>query len=423
MMASTRNPSGRAFPLYDERNQVLEVSRLTATISRVVWIVLDGAGVGALPDAAAYGDEGCDTLGHTAERVGGLSLPNLEAKGLGNISPIKGVERRADAEGAYGRMAERSPGKDSTTGHWELAGLVLDSPFPVYPEGFPPDLVRDFEKASGREVLGNKPASGTEIIEELGEEHLRTGRPILYTSVDSVFQLAAHKEVIPLEELYRICRLARELLQGEHAVSRVIARPFVGKPGGFRRIGAERLDISLPPPRPTVLDLCREAGKPVRGIGKVGDIYAGRGFDGSRHTSGNEETMRLILEETGRNGEGIIMANLVDFDMLYGHRRDAPGFAGALEEFDAFVPELEAAMRDTDLCLVVSDHGCDPTYRGTDHTREYALLLAWGRKVRKGADLGTRDSYADCGRSIADLLGLEAGGLAGESFAGELLAR
>ncbi len=395
---------------------------MRAEMSRVIWIVLDGVGAGALPDAGAYGDAGADTLAHLAAAVGGISLPNLEEKGLGNLTHIPGVAVRSDTSGAFGVMREASPGKDSTTGHWELAGIVLDKPFPVYPHGFPPTLVREFERLIGRGVLGNKAASGTQIIEELGEEHLASGKPILYTSADSVFQLAAHKEVIPLEELYRMCRVARELLRGEHTVSRVIARPFIGKPGSFTRVGAERLDLSLPPPRPTVLELCRQEGLEVRGVGKVGDIYAGRGFDCSPHTAGNDETMRCLLEEVRRGGRGIIMSNLVDFDMVWGHRRDPRGFAHGLREFDAFLPRLEEAMREDDICLLVSDHGCDPTHRGSDHTREHGLLILFGNRVKRGVDLGIRKSFADCGRSVADWLGIDGSSLDGTSFAWEVLS-
>lgn len=390
-------------------------------VERVIWIVLDGVGVGALPDAAAYGDAGANTLKHLAAAVGGLSLPNLERKGLGNLARMDGVPPRPDAEGCFGIMREASPGKDSTTGHWELAGVILERPFPVYPEGFPAALVREFEERVGRGVLGNKAASGTAIIEELGAEHLRTGKPILYTSADSVFQLAAHTAVIPVEELYRMCRSARELLVGEHAVGRVIARPFEGEPGAFRRIGARRLDLSLPPPRPTVLELCREAGLPVQGVGKVGDIYAGRGFDRSPHTASNAETMQRILEETRRKGRGIIMSNLVDFDMLWGHRRDTAGFAQGLREFDDFLPRLEQSMQEGDLCLLVSDHGCDPTHTGSDHTREHGLLMAFGARVMNGVDLGVRGTFADCGKSVADLLGVDGSSLDGTSFAPDIL--
>jgi phosphopentomutase len=378
--------------------------------------------VGALPDAAAYGDAGAHTLAHTVEAVGGLSLPNLEAMGLGNLSPMEGMDRRADAAGAYGVLNELSPGKDSTSGHWELAGVVLHEPFPLFPRGFPRELVLRFEELIGRKVLGNKAASGTEIVAELGEEHMRTGRPILYTSADSVFQLAAHKDVIPLDDLYTMCREARELLRGEYAVNRVIARPFVGVHGSFERIAGERLDLSLPPPRPTVLELCREAGISVKGLGKVGDLYAGRGLDESMHTAGNGETMDLLLSETRGGGEGLLMANLVDFDMLYGHRRDPRGFARALREFDAFLPALQEAMGRGDICMVVSDHGCDPTYTGSDHTREYGVLLVFGKPVPEGKDLGVRGSFADCGKSMADLFGIDGSGLDGTSFAAEVIA-
>jgi phosphopentomutase len=394
---------------------------MSSANKRVIWVILDGAGVGALPDASEYDDEGANTLGNLADVLGGLSLPNMEALGLGNLTNIMGVAPYSVTRGAYGKMSEVSPGKDSTTGHWELAGIILDQPFPIYPQGFPAEVVERFEELIGVKVLGNKPASGTVIIEELGEEHLKTGRPILYTSVDSVFQLAANKEVIPLDELYHMCEVAREMLRGEHMVSRVIARPFIGSPGDFERIGAERLDLSLPPPRPTVLDLCSKAGLPVKGVGKVGDLYAGRGFESSPHTSGNTETMSRILEETSRGGEGILMANLVDFDMLYGHRRDCSGFAGGLKEFDDFLPELGRAMKRGDICMVVSDHGCDPTYGGSDHTREYALLLVFGKRAAPGIDLGIRESFADCGKSIADFLEIEAPDLDGTSFAEEVL--
>lgn len=389
-------------------------------IDRVVWVILDGVGAGELPDAGDYGDRGASTLVHVAETVGGLTLPNLEGLGLGKVVQAPGLDPSREAAGVHGRLREASPGKDSTTGHWELAGIILDRPFPLYPEGFPPEVVEEFERRIGRKVLGNRPASGTQIIEELGEEHRRTGRPILYTSADSVFQLAAHKEVISLDELYRMCRVARELLRGPHAVSRVIARPFVGRPGAFKRVGQERLDLSLPPPRPTVLDLCKESGLPVIGVGKVGDLFAGRGFLRSPHTSGNTETMSRLLEEVRKRGRGILMANLVDFDMLYGHRRDPQGFAAALREVDAFLLRLMEDMQDGDLLFLVSDHGCDPTFHGTDHTREYGILLVWGPFLSGGTDLGTRETFADVGRTVADLLGLDGSSLDGASFAGLL---
>lgn len=394
---------------------------MSMVVRRVVWIILDGVGAGALPDAAAYGDKGANTLEHTAAAMGGMLLPNLERKGLGNLASVAGVRSLRDTDGAYGRLNEISPGKDSTTGHWELAGVILEHPFPLYPRGFPPELVEAFEGIIGRKVLANKPASGTEIIAELGEEHMRSGRPILYTSADSVFQLAAHKDVIPLRELYAMCRQARELLRGKYAVSRVIARPFTGERGSFKRAGEERLDLSLTPPRTTVLELCSAASLPVMGVGKVGDLYAGRGFDASPHTAGNEETMERILGEVHKGGGGVLMANLVDFDMVYGHRRDPAGFAEALREFDDFLPRLEAGMDTGDLCMVVSDHGCDPTHTGTDHTREYGLLLIFGEMIKPGVDLGTRETFADCAKSIAAFLDVDGSSLDGTSFADVVL--
>lgn len=383
---------------------------------RIIWIVLDGAGAGALPDAWKYGDEGSNTLGHTLEALPELELPNLRRLGLGRLAGLEGLLEDGPVDGGYATMSELSPGKDSTTGHWELAGIVLKQAFPVYPDGFPQELVEEFEMRIGRNVLGNKHASGTEIIEELGAEHIKTGAPILYTSADSVFQIAAHKDVVPLQELYRISAIAREMLQGKHGVSRVIARPFVGNPGSFERVGSERLDISLPPPRPTVLDLAASAGFRVTGVGKVGDIYAGRGFESSPHTSGNGETIRLILEEMQDPRPGIIMANLVDFDMLWGHRRDVRGFGEGLGEFDAFLPRLRSEMRADDVCLVVSDHGCDPTFHGTDHTREYAICLAFGEHIAGESDFGVRPSFADCGKTIGRLLGLDTSTLDGIPF-------
>src|SRR4030042_4290512 len=371
--------------------------------TRIIWIVLDGAGAGALPDAGEDGDDGANTFAHVIESTPGLDLHNLVKLGLGELPTLEGLLPGAHAGGACGIMTEVSPGKDSTTGHWELAGIIIDHPFPVYPIGFPAEIIREFEERIGRKVIGNKHASGTEIIEERGREHLETGKILLYTSADSVFQLAAHKDVIPLEELYQISAFARDVPPGENGVRRVIARPFTGRPGSFTRVGAERLDLSLPPPRPAVLDLAKDAGLRVRGIGKVGDIYAGRGFESSPHTTGNEETMEVVLEEVRDREPGIIMANMIDFDMLWGHRRDINGFAEGLQEFDAFIPRLQEAMHQDDICIIVSDHGCDPAFPGTDHTREYAILLVFGDMVTRPVNLGTRDSYSDCGRPIPDL--------------------
>lgn len=369
---------------------------------RTILIVLDSVGIGALPDAKRYGDEGADTLGHVAEASGGLKLPNLVRLGLGNVRPLVGVPPADRPSAAYGRLAEASAGKDTTTGHWEMAGLVLDRPFPVYPDGFPPEVIEPFTRAIGRGILGNKAASGTEIIADLGEEHLRTGRPIVYTSADSVFQVAAHEGVIPVEELYRMCRVAREILVEPHGVGRVIARPFGGEPGAFYRTPRRR-DFSLAPPRPTLLDVLSGAGIPVTGIGKIEDIFAGRGVTAARHTANNREGM----EETRRwlyRGEGLCFTNLVDFDMLYGHRNDVRGYAEALEAFDAFLPSLLTGLRDFDLLIITADHGCDPTTLGTDHTREYVPFLGVGPLVRGGVNLGTRPTFADIGATVSEWL-------------------
>ena len=314
-----------------------------------------------------------------------------------------------DTLGAYGRLTEVSAGKDTTTGHWELCGLILERPFPVYPDGFPPALMREFEAAIGRETLGNYPASGTEIIKDLGEEHLRTGKPIVYTSADSVFQVAAHEEVIPVEELYRICLSARELLRGEHAVGRVIARPFVGRPGAFRRTERRR-DYSLVPPGETILDALKAAGREVVGIGKIEDIFAGQGLTESDHTGNNMAGVDAILRCLTTAGDGLIFANLVDFDALYGHRNDVRGYADALEAFDRRLPEIFDRMDEGDVLVITADHGADPTTPGTDHTRERVPILVAGRPIRPGVDLGARASFADLAATVGDLLGVPWGG-------------
>lgn len=371
---------------------------------RVTIIVLDSVGVGELPDAAAYGDAGSNTLAHTAAAVGGLHLPNLEAMGLGNIVPVAGVPPAVAPWAAYGKMAEVSPGKDTTTGHWEIAGLILDRPFPTYPEGFPPEVIEPFERATGRKVLGNKPASGTEIIKELGEEHMRTGRPIVYTSADSVFQIAAHEEVIPLQQLYEYCLIAREILVGEHGVGRVIARPFVGQPGSFVRT-ANRRDFSLPPPRPTLLDAVKTCGMEVAGVGKIEDIFAGRGLTRAVHTEDNRDGIEKTIALMEEDFAGLIFTNLVDYDMRYGHRNDPQGYARALEEFDAFVPRLQELAGPGQWLVITADHGCDPTTPGTDHSREYVPLLVSGPEVEPRF-LGVRETFADVAASVARFLGV-----------------
>jgi phosphopentomutase len=386
---------------------------------RAILIVLDSVGVGAAPDAAAYGDEGSNTLANTARAVGGLRLPNLGRLGLGNLADVLGVPPEPHPAGAYGRMQEASAGKDTTTGHWEIAGIISTRPLPTYPNGFPPEVIQEFERRIGRKTLGNYPASGTVIIEELGPEHLRTGYPIVYTSADSVFQIAAHEEVIPVEELYRMCRIARELLTGEHAVGRVIARPFVGEPGRFVRTDRRR-DFSLEPPRPTLLDRLQEAGQPVWAVGKIEDIFAGRGITEAVHIHDNMDGVDQTLAFMARVDRGLIFTNLVDFDMLYGHRNNPRGYADALEAVDRRVPEVLAALREEDILFFTADHGNDPTTPSTDHSREMVPLLVTGPRVRPGVDLGVRPTFADLGQTVAEYLGaapLEAG----TSFLGEVL--
>ncbi|MDR5695438.1 MAG: phosphopentomutase [Armatimonadota bacterium] len=387
---------------------------------RVIVLVLDSAGIGELPDAAKYGDEGSSTIPNTAEAVGGLHLPTLQRLGLGNIVPIRGVPAVLSPLAAYGKMAEVSPGKDTTTGHWELMGVILDRPFPTYPHGFPEEVIQAFEEAIGRKVLGNKPASGTEIIRELGEEHLRTGFPIVYTSADSVFQIAAHEEVIPVEELYEMCRIARRLLVGEHAVSRVIARPFVGKPPNFTRTDRRR-DFSLEPPSRTVLDVASEAGLEVVGIGKIEDIFAGRGITRVLHTHDDMDGLDKLREVMKEVQAGLIFANVVDLDTKYGHRNDARGYAEQLERIDGRLPEILEAVEEGDLLILTADHGNDPTTPSTDHSREYVPVLAYGPEV-KPVLLGVRKTFADVGATVAEALGLQWKG-PGRSFLKTLVER
>ncbi|MFN3980314.1 MAG: phosphopentomutase [Caldilinea sp.] len=389
-------------------------------IQRVAVVVLDSVGCGDAPDAPEYGDVGANTLGNIARAVGGLDLPNLGQMGLGNLVEIVGTPPTTLASGVYGRLTEVSAGKDTTTGHWELAGVILRQPFPTYPHGFPPELIAAFESRIGRATLGNYPASGTEIITKLGEEHLRTGQPIVYTSADSVFQIAAHEEVIPIDELYRICQIAREILVGEHAVGRIIARPFVGAPGSFVRT-ERRKDFSLEPPEPTILDVVKAAGMQVMGVGKIEDILAHRGLTMSNHTGNNMAGVDAILEYLHLPEMGLIFANLVDFDALYGHRNNVRGYAQALVEFDRRVPELLAALREEDVLIITADHGNDPTTPGTDHTRERVPILIHGSAIVANHNLGTRASFADLAATIADLLDVEWGGT-GCSFADEIAA-
>jgi phosphopentomutase len=372
-------------------------------VKRAAIIVLDGVGIGAAPDADAYGDAGSDTLGNLSRAVGGLVLPNLKRAGLGNISRLEGVDPENPAQAAWGRLLPKSAGKDSTTGHWEIAGVHLARPFPTYPHGFPQPLIDDFAARTGRAVIGNCVGSGTAILDEFGPQHQRTGAWIVYTSADSVFQVAAHEQVVPLEELYRACEVARAMLIPPHDPSRVIARPFVGAPGRYQRT-ANRRDYSIAPPEPTLLDALAEAGVAREGIGKVDDLFAGRAI-ASRHVKDNAEGTRLIIDWLRGSRSGLLFCNLVDFDQLYGHRNDAPGFHQALRAFDAALPEIHAALREDDLLFVTADHGNDPTTPSTDHARESVPLLAFGPRVYPVA-IGDRPTFSDLGATIADWFGL-----------------
>lgn len=387
-------------------------------MKRVIIIVLDSAGIGELPDAAEYGDVGSNTLGNIAASVNGFALPNLEKLGLGNIEGTVGFKAAEEPMGCFGKMAERSAGKDTTTGHWELAGITLIKPFPVYPDGFPEDIVRQFENAIGTKTLGNYPASGTVIINELGHQHVKTGYPIIYTSADSVFQIAAHEDIIPIERLYEICRTAREILKGEHAVGRVIARPFIGTEGNYTRT-ANRRDFSLEPPDKTLLDHVKEAGLEVKAIGKIDDIFAGRGITDSVHIQGNMDGVDKAIGFIRKEFSGLIFANLVDFDMQFGHRNDTEGYARALKEFDGRVPEIIDAMKDQDILFITADHGCDPTTKSTDHSREYVPLLVYGKGIRRGVNLGIRKTFSDLAQTAVEILGV-GGSFDAASFYGEI---
>ena len=382
------------------------------TFDRVILVVLDSLGIGAQPDAAEWGDAGRDTLGHIAERRG-LRIPNFARLGLANIRPLASVEPVAQPEGAYGKATLLSPGKDTTAGHWEMAGIILDRPFPTYPHGFPRDLMDRFEQAIGRGTLGNFPASGTEIIRQLGEEHVKTGRPIVYTSADSVFQVAAHEDVIPIDELYRICRIAREMLQGENRVGRVIARPFTGVPGAFRRT-ERRHDYAVEPPRPMLLDLLAEAGLKVTGVGKIPDIFLNRGISRALPGRNNQEALESTISSLDDANPGLVFTNLVDFDMLYGHRLDIEGYGRAIEAVDAQLPRLLARLGSGDVLILTADHGCDPLGPSTDHSREYVPVLATGPRAAPGVNLGTRATLADVGATIAENFELRLA--TGESF-------
>jgi len=388
-----------------------------SVLKRVILIVLDSAGIGAMPDAPKYGDNNVNTLRHIADNIEGFSLPNMESLGLYKLI---GLSSDAKLKGSFCKLAEKSAGKDTTTGHWEMVGCIREKPFPVYPNGFPNELIKEFEEKSGYKTIGNIASSGTEIIERLGEEHLTSKALIVYTSADSVFQIAAHEEIISREELYRVCSIARKILTGKHAVARVIARPFIGSKGNFSRTDG-RHDFSLKPEGITALDRIKDTGLSVFGIGKINDIYAGAGITDYVYSSSNSDGMNKLIKSMDNIHNGLIFLNLVDFDMKYGHRRDVKGYYNALVEFDNFIPKLISKMKDDDILMITADHGCDPTYTGTDHTREFIPLLISGKHCISGKDLGLRDSFADIGRSILDMLSINPGNVCGKSFMEEII--
>jgi phosphopentomutase len=373
---------------------------------KVILITLDGLGIGELPDAAEFGDTGSNTLKNMATAAGGLNLPNLERMGLGFLGDFQGIRKIKEPIASYGIMAEASKAKDTSTGHWEMMGFITKKTFPLYPDGFPLELIDAFEKAIGKKILGNKASSGTEIINEIGEEHMRTGRPIVYTSADSVFQIAAHEDIIPVGELYRMCEIARGILKEPHNVGRVIARPFTGRPGNFQRT-PKRKDYSLPPPGKTVLDGLKEKGIPVIGIGKIEDIFAGKGITEAIHTENNTDGIEEIIRAIVKTDKGLIFTDLVDFDMVYGHRNDPEGFAKALTDFDKSLQIFFKEMKRDDILILTADHGCDPTTPSTDHSREYVPLLVYGEKVKAGINLGIRKTFADLGATIAEIFDIK----------------
>lgn len=389
-------------------------------IKRVILLILDSVGIGELPDAEEFGDIGADTLGNIIKATGGIHLPNLQALGLGNIEGVDGVEAVAQPTGAFGRSEEISNGKDTTTGHWEIAGLHTKEPFKTFPDGFPKEVMDRFEREIGRGTLGNYAASGTVIMEDLGKEHMTTGKPIVYTSADSVFQIAAHEDIIPIDELYRMCQIAREIMRGEYALARIIARPFVGEPGSFSRTH-RRKDYSLDPPEKTVLDYLKEDGQEVVAVGKIEDIFNGRGITQAVHTESNMDGVDQTLDMMRKFPTGMIFTNLVDFDMKYGHRRDPQGYRKALEEADARLPELLELMTKDDVLIITADHGNDPTFEGSDHTREYVPILVAGEQVKTGTSIGTRTTFADIAGTISELLNTKHTGI-GTSFAAEILS-
>ncbi len=383
-------------------------------MKKAILIVLDSVGIGEMPDADKYGDVGSNTLGNIAKAIGGMDLPNLEALGLGNIAPLEGVKEVHPSKGAYGKSAELSVGKDTVTGHWEMSGVILEKPLNTYPNGFSKEIIETFEAKIGRKTIGNVVASGTEIIERLGEEHVRTGYPIIYTSADSVFQIAAHEGVIPIEEQYRFCEIAREMLVGDWQVGRVIARPFIGEVGHFERT-SNRKDYSLDPFNKTILEYIKEDGQNVMAVGKIEDVFNKIGVTHANHTKTNMEGVEETLNYMKEGLPGLIWTNLVDFDMKFGHRNDVPGYYNAIREFDERLPELMNAMTEDDLLIITADHGCDPTTASTDHSREYIPILVYGAAIKPGSTLGVRKTFSDIGKTILDYLNIK-NDLYGESF-------
>lgn len=389
-------------------------------INRVIWIVLDSVGMGALPDAEKYGDKDCNTIGHVAEFNNGLNLENMERLGLGNIDGMVNINKVDSPIGCFGRLYEASNGKDTVTGHWEMVGIKSEIAFPTYPNGFPEEVISKFEEMTGHKVIGNKPASGTAVLDELGEEHMKTGALIVYTSADSVFQIAAHEEIVPLEDLYKYCEMARELLNGEHCVARVIARPFLGSGAGKFTRTSNRRDYALLPPHKTTLDMLKDSGLRVMGVGKIEDIFSGQGITDAVHTKDNMDGVDKTLEYMKENHKGLIFTNLVDFDMKWGHRNDPKSYGEGLEEFDVRLREIMDNMNDDDVLFITADHGCDPTAPGTDHTREYVPFLAYGAPLKKDLNLGTKTGFYSMGQTICDIFNTEKI-KNGESFLNEIV--
>jgi len=390
-------------------------------IERIAVIVIDGVGAGDSPDASEYGDTGSNTLSNTARVLGGLDLPNMGEMGIGNITPMEGVPPQEKTWGAYGKCQEISKGKDSVTGHWELMGVEVKKPFPTYPNGFPKEILDEFKQLTGLDVLGNKPASGTEIIKELGEEHVRTGKPIVYTSADSVFQIAAHEDVIPIDELYRLCEISRKMLTGKHAVGRVIARPFIGDNAETFTRTKRRHDYPLLAPTDTMMDTLIKEGYKVYATGKIDDLFGNRGITKTHHSVFNMESIQALVDFLDEDFTGLLFANLVEFDMTFGHRNDVEGFGQKLEEFDAFIPTIRNKMRDTDIAMIVADHGVDPTTESTDHSREYIPLLVFGKQVKNNVNLGIRQSFADVAATIGEVFSVTPPAI-GQSFLKEIIS-